>query len=125
MLIDFRVLLGKALEGNFADKAELAVGYGNDRRRPRQSIDDGELAYDSPRTKNRNYPLLALRRCQADLEQTLIKPIATVACVPLMKKRVAGLRATRHRAGKQLRREGTGPSARNGRLEHCVLRRAP
>jgi hypothetical protein len=111
------------VKGNLADKAELAVGHGNDRRRPRQPIDHGEVADDRTRTENRNYPLLALRRCQADLEQTLIEPIATVARIPLMKKRVAGLRATQPRAGKQLRRKQAGPCAGNGQLKHSVLRR--
>lgn len=100
MLVDFWVLSGKVLKGNLANKVELGVGHSSDRCRSRQPIDHGEVADYRTRTEKRNYPLLALRRCQADLEQTLIEPIATVARIPLMKKRGAGLKAMRPRAGK-------------------------
>src|SRR5262245_3917974 len=116
MVIDFWVLSGKVLEGNLANKVELGVGHGSDRRGSRQPIDHGEVADDRTRTEKRNYPLVTLRRCQADLEQTLIEPIATVALIALMKKRRAGLKATRPRAGKQLRRQHAGPCAGDGQL---------
>jgi len=73
MLIDFGVLSGKLLEGGLADKLEFAIGYSNDRRRPRQSVDDGEVADDCTRTQNCKYPLLPLGR----VEQTLSKPLSS------------------------------------------------
>src|SRR6185437_12671981 len=97
------MLPSKVLEGTSANKAELAVGHADDRCRPRQRIDHSKVADDCTWSENRKYPLFIMRRCQADLEQTLVEPIATVACIPDLKKRVAGLKVMRSCPAKQLR----------------------
>ena len=79
-----------------ADEAQLAIFYGDDRRRPRLPINDGELACDLP-TRAREWPRSALRprRSYDDFEKASFEPIATVAGIACGKKRVTGTEVTR------------------------------
>ena len=108
--MDFWVLLGTVLETRSADKAELAIGQSRDRRRRWQSIDYAEVTDNRALGENGNYPLAPLGRPQADLEHTLVQPVATVALVPGLKKRFASFEPVRRRFGQQLRRNILGES---------------
>jgi hypothetical protein len=46
-----------------------------------QPVDDREFSDDRAWAKDRQYPLVTLRRSDADLEQALFKPIATIGDV--------------------------------------------
>jgi hypothetical protein len=64
-----------------ADEAQLAVPDRDHGSRSRQPVDAGEFSNDRAWAKDRQYPPVALRRSDADLEQTLFKPIATIGDV--------------------------------------------
>ena len=91
------MLLSAVLETRSVDKAELAIGQSRDRRRPWKSIDYAEVTDNRALGENGNYPLAPLGRPQADLEHALVQPVATVALVPGLKKRVASFQAVRRR----------------------------
>src|SRR5262249_45717820 len=104
VLMDFRVRLRKALESRPAEEAKLAVGQGMDRCRPWQPVDHGEIADRRPGSNKRDYALSPWRRYQPDLEQAFVEPIAPVAVIAGLEKRVAGLELMERGAGKELRR---------------------
>src|SRR5215472_4053063 len=64
-----------------ADEAQLAVPDRDHGGRSRQPVDDREFSNDRAWTTDRQYPLVTLRRSDADLEQALLKPIATIGSV--------------------------------------------
>ena len=72
------------------------------------SIDHGEVT--DALGESVKYPLRPLGRPQADLEHTLVQPVATIALVPGLKKRVASFQAVRRSLGLQLRRNISGQS---------------
>ena len=65
-----------------ADEAQLAVPDRDHGGRARQPVDDREFSDDRAWAKNRQYPLVTLRRSDADLEQALPKPIASIGESP-------------------------------------------
>src|SRR5262245_59594619 len=98
-----------------ADEAQFAIFNGDDRRRPRLPINDGELACDLPGPENGQDPLFAPKRSYDDLEKASFEPIATVAGIPGGKKGVTGTEVTRFGACKQLSRQPFGQAGQYGR----------
>ena len=98
--MDFWVRLSKAVEGASAEEAKLAVGQGMDRCGPWQPVDHSEITDDYTRSYDGNYALSDLRRHKTDLEKTCVEPVASVACITGLKKRVAGLKSIEPRASK-------------------------
>src|SRR5260370_5132105 len=91
-----------------ADEAQLAIFNGDDRRRARLPINDGELACDLPGPENGQDPLFAPRRSYDDFEKASFKSVATVAGIPGGKKRITRTEVIRFGARKQLSRQPFG-----------------
>src|SRR5262249_27713312 len=92
---DIWILFCAFLKTLSADEAQLAVLNGDDRRRPRLPINDGELVRDLPGPENGQDPLFAPRRSYDDFEKALLQPVAAVAGIPGGKKRVTGTEVAR------------------------------
>src|SRR5262249_4193504 len=85
--VDIWILFCAFLKIPLADEAQLAIFNGDDRRRARLPINDGELACDFPGPENGQNPLFAPSRSYDDFAKASFGPVATVAGIPGGKKR--------------------------------------
>jgi hypothetical protein len=74
----------------------------DDRCRPRQPVDHGELADDCAWAENGDDPLLAAPRRHRHLEQPLVKPVAAIGRIPDGEQPLAGFEVAQLRGVKEL-----------------------
>src|ERR1700730_52349 len=106
--VQLRMLQGECVESGAAEKAQRGIPHRYHRCRPRQPVDDRQLADDGAGAEEGEDALGAGARDHGDLEQPLLDAIAAVALVAGEKQHLVGGDSDRLGAGEQILREMLG-----------------